>query len=353
MTQAWTWLLIGFVISTGIANAMLSWASALRVGQARWAASVNRIGQSALFFVPVAIVALIVLLIGIGSWAPWVRHPVPLKVEWLNVRFFVIREIALLGAFWILCFFMVRSSLKADAASEEITSTQHGKLNALAAVTVAVYAIASSVVAYDFIMSLAPDWVSTMFGPYYFCTNMYAGMAVIIMLAAALRSRPGAEKHLTSSEFHDMGNLMLAFSLFDMGLFFAQYLTIWYGNLPEETGFIIGRYYRGTWPYLGWAAFIVGYAIPFIFLQSRKLKENPRLLSPVAALVVIGVALERYVLIAPSFYPSGPTVSLSVIIPIALLAALLVSVMVFLRRYSPVSLADAALAHLPNPEEPI
>jgi len=83
-----------------------------------------------------------------------------------------------------------------------------------------------------------------------------------------------------------------------MGLFFAQYLTIWYENLPDETPFIIMRYGIGKspWGWMGWAAFIIGYAIPFIVLQSRKVKQTPRLVAPIAIVILLGVSLERYVL---------------------------------------------------------
>jgi Ni/Fe-hydrogenase subunit HybB-like protein len=353
----WLWLLVGFTISTGIANGMLAWAAALRVAQARWAASVTRIGAAAIAFVPVSAAVLVVLLIGVRAYAPWIAHPVPDKAAWLNVQFFVIREIALLGVFWGLSFMMVRWGLSADAKSsrgEEITDSDHHRLNVVACAAIVMYAIASSVVSYDFIMSLSPEWTSTMFAPYFFCTNLYAAMATIIFLAAWLRRPLGLEKTLGPSQFHDMGNLLLAFSLFNMGLFFAQYLTIWYENLPEETHFIILRYYKGPWPYVGWTAFIMGYAVPFIFLQSRKLKENHRLLAPVAFLAIVGVALERYVLIAPSFYPEKSYVDIGIIlIPAALFVLLILAIFAFFRRYSPVSSADEALAHMEPAEEPI
>jgi Ni/Fe-hydrogenase subunit HybB-like protein len=353
----WLWLLVAFTISTGIANGMLAWAAALRVAQARWAASVTRIGATAIAFVPVSAAVLVVLLIGVRAYAPWVGHPVAEKAAWLNIQFFVIREIVLLGVFWGLCFLMIRWGLIADAKSgrgEEITGSDHHRLNIVACAAIVMYAIASSVVSYDFIMSLSPEWTSTVFAPYFFCTNLYAGMAMIIFLAAWLRRPLGLEKHLGPAQFHDMGNLLLAFSLFDMGLFFAQYLTIWYENLPEETSFIILRYYRGSWPYIGWTAFLLGYAIPFIFLQSRKLKENHRLLAPVAFMALVGVALERYVLIAPSFYPARPYIDFGIVlIPVAFIVLLILAVFVFFRRYSPVSSADEALAHMEPAEEPI
>ena len=142
-----------------------------------------------------------------------------------------------------------------------------------------------------------------MFAPYIWITNAYAGLAVLILLSAAVRGRPGASKWLRPQQFKDLGNLMLGFSLFTMGLFFAQYLTIWYENLPDEVGFMILRYDKGVWPPIGWCSFVLAYGLPFILLQSRAIKLSARLLSAVAIIVLVGVALERYVLIVPSLEP--------------------------------------------------
>jgi Ni/Fe-hydrogenase subunit HybB-like protein len=206
------------------------------------------------------------------------------------------------------------------------------------------YTVTGSIIAYDFIMSMSPEWISTMFAPYYWVTNAYAGMSALVIMATLLREPLGIERYTEAQQFHDMGNLMLGFSLFSMGLFFAQYLTIWYENLPQETGFLILRYDKGAWPPIGWLAFFLAYAIPFVLLQSRQLKRNRKWLSAVSVMVLVGVALDRYVLVTPSIephklmlYPAGMAVLL------AYLGAFILAVVTFLSRYSPVSAADLQL----------
>ena len=348
--DAWLWLIIGFVYFGGIANGVLAWAAVFRVAQTRWSPAINRLGHSLILFLPVLFVALIILLCGVRNYVPWIAHPIPAKSAWLNVPFMIIRNIVLLSTLWILYYLLVRWSLAADAKAnrgEAITPTDQYKLTAVGIAAVLTYTIASTIVSYDFIMSLSPEWLSTMFAPYYFCTNIYVGMAVLILMAYLLRVPLGVERFVKEQHFQDMGNLMLGFCLFTMGLFFAQYLTIWYGNLHFETRFLILRYYRGSWPILGWTAFIIGYAIPFILLQSRNLKRNPRLLTPVAVLAIIGVALERYVLVVPSLKPQSlllsPISGLSLLI---FLGAFILAIVLFFARYSPVSAAQEALSEV-------
>lgn len=346
----WIWLVVGFVYLGGIANGMLAWAAIFRVAQSRWTPAVSRVCHAALAFVPVQAVVLVILFVGIGSYVPWVAHPLPAKAAWLNVPFMIVRNLVLLGAFWGLSFLMVRWSLEADAKrsrGEGVAPHDHHRLNAIAVGVVFAYAAAMTVVSYDFVMSLSPEWYSTMFAPYYFCTSLYAALAVIVLIMTRMRENGHARRHLGPQHFQDVGNLMLAFSLFNMGLFFAQYLTIWYGNLPEETFFLLARYAHAPWAPLGWAAFVVGYAIPFVLLQSRYLKRNPRLASMAAVVLLLGVGMERYVLVGPSIEPGPLAAGWAATLIVAVLAALFApATAAFLIRYPAVSSADEALREM-------
>lgn len=345
--EAWLWLLSAFVFFLGIANGMLAWAATFRVAQARWTPAVNRIGHSAIAFAPVLLIGLIALMFGVRSYVPWVTHPIPVKAAWLNVPFMVIRDIASFLVLWILFGLLVRWSLRADtgpARCEAITSDDQFRLTAIATAAVITYTFAATILAYDLIMSLSPTWSSTMFAPYIWITSMYSGMAMLIVMSAILRRPLGVEEYLSPKRFQDMGNLLLGFSLFSMGLFFAQYLTIWYENLPDETPFLIVRYYRGEWPCLGWAAFIVGLAIPFVLLQSRYLKQHPMLLSAVSVMVLAGTALDRYVLVVPSVRPSNLLLfPAGILVYLGFAGLFVLAVTAFLARYPAVSSADLAL----------
>jgi hypothetical protein len=343
----WVWLVVWFVVFTGIASGMLVWAATFRTAQAGWTASVNRLGHSVIAFFGVCFVVMIVLLAGAWGWVTWLHHPIPAKAAWLNLPFMVIRDIVMLGGLGVLFLILVRSTLRADARAaggEELSDRGQARMTALGTACVFVYVFAWTVISYDFIMSLSPEWFSTMFAPYIWVTNAYAGLAALAILATVMRSRLGVERYLTPKQFNDLGNLMLGFSLFSMGLFFAQYLTIWYGNLPEETFFLIGRYYRGSWPYLGWSAFFLAYAIPFILLQSRELKHSPKWLSVTSVILLVGIALDRYVLVVPSVFEGvvglNPIPALSVFF---FAGSLLWSVAAFLAKYPAVSTADEAL----------
>ncbi|HEX2987504.1 MAG TPA: hypothetical protein VHS06_04970, partial [Chloroflexota bacterium] len=287
----WLWLVVWFLVFLGVSQGMLVWSATLRVAQARWAPAANRVGHSSIGMLPVLCAILIVLLVGLKGYMPWTVVPVPGKEFYLNLPFMVVRDLIGLGILFILDFLMVRWTLAADARArrgEDVLRSEQFRLTAVGVAVIYTYVATASIISVDFIMAFSPEWVSTMFPPYYWCTNVYAAMATVIVIAGLGRRLLGAGPYLGWGPFQDMGNLMLGFGFFCMGLFFAQYLTIWYENLPRETGFLVVRYYKGLWPALAWPAFALEFAIPFLLLQSRRLKRTPRLLVPVAILALIG-----------------------------------------------------------------
>ena len=167
-------------------------------------------------------------------------------------------------------------------------------------------------------MSLTPTWYSTMFGWYFGWGGFLCGVAATAFICVLLRRTPGWDLEITRPRMHDLGKMVFAFSIFWMYIFFAQYIVIWFGNLPEETQFIEARlgsqFLQDTWfflasrlgePYVGlsMAAWIGCWWIPFWVLLGQRPKQNPAILGSVALIVLIGFWLERNSLIWPSLVP--------------------------------------------------
>jgi hypothetical protein len=105
--------------------------------------------------------------------------------------------------------------------------------------------------------------------------------------------------------------MMLGFCMLWAYLFWAQYLVIWYGDLPEETAFVARRTVDRPWAPLGWVALATAFAIPFCMLLSREIKRRAGGLMTVATIVLVSMWLERFLLVVPSLWkgehlPLGP-----------------------------------------------
>jgi hypothetical protein len=124
---------------------------------------------------------------------------------------------------------------------------------------------------------------------------------LLAVTAMVLRQRVGLAPWLTSTRQRDIATLLLAFTLLNVDFFWSQYLTIWYGNLPEETEYIIPRVLDEhlPWHHFAYPALICFFFIPLIALLFRKVKQTIALLLPIALVPVLGIFLVRFLEIAP------------------------------------------------------
>ncbi len=132
--------------------------------------------------------------------------------------------------------------------------------------------------AIDWLMSLTPDWYSTIFGVYFFAGIAVAGLATLILTSLCLQATGRLTRVITVEHYHDLGKLLLTFVVFWGYIAFSQYLLIWYGNIPEETQWYLVRQ-AGGWKWIS-LVFLVGgnCLIPFCGLLPRFVKRQKLLL---------------------------------------------------------------------------
>jgi hypothetical protein len=163
------------------------------------------------------------------------------------------------------------------------------------------FVVSQSLIGFDWVMSLEYPWVSTLFGAYFFIEATYLGLATAAIFCFFLRRKTSLENFGQAKKtLRDVANFMFGFSLFWAGLFFAQFLTIWYGNIPEEVMFTTKRMTSPTLKFM--AQYILGalFFVPFLALLSRKIKAIPGAVSAIALIVMFGVLVERLFFLIPN-----------------------------------------------------
>ncbi|OIO94509.1 MAG: hypothetical protein AUJ92_09885 [Armatimonadetes bacterium CG2_30_59_28] len=341
-------LLVNFLFWTGVAQGAFIWAAILRTAQATWAAGVNRLAHAFVGFLPFSLLLYAVLYVGRHHWLTWLRHPVPEKAAWLNAPFFFLRDGMALALMTALSYLLVAWYRKGEAAlqtGEGDLHRAHSRANKLATLLVILYAVLYSLIAFDMVMSLEPHWTSTLFGGLFFVGNLYAGVALLILVAAVVREPLGLTDYLGKRQFIDLGNLMLGFNIFYTGLVFAHNLTIWYGNLPGEVVYLIPRVYQYPWRAVAWFLLVACFLIPFFVLQFEEVKGSPRRLCPIAVLVLFSMWVQRWMMVVPAFSPhrlAGLT-PLAWCIPVLCAGMMLWVVATSLARNPQVSSLDLAL----------
>ena len=234
-------------------------------------------------------------------------------------------------------------------AEREVLPLQR-KMSVLGPVVVFCYAVTVSLFAFEMIMGQNPKWISNLFGAFIFVSQIYIGWAGLALMSMYFQKRNKTLSGIiTYQQFWDLGKLTFGFCMLWGYMFWSQFLPQWYGNLPEETQWLILRTREFPWKGLAWVAFPMAFIIPFVSLLSRDVKKTPPVYMVVCFVLMAGVWLDRYLIIMPEISPDripGSFSELTVVIGlfIGFLGAYLLCIRNFLSKY-PVVPVSHPLTH--------
>jgi hypothetical protein len=302
--RAWSAFLMNLVYFFGLGLGGILLSAIQRIVGARWGLPVIRVQEALGAWLPIGLVLLIVFVFfGAPHLYPWIHEPIPAKAAWLDLGFMRARDIAvgvvLVGLAWVFTRTVLAPDLPGSAAGASDLVRRRGRLSTLSVVFVLCYAFGMTVLAWDLLMSLDPHWYSTMFPVILFWGPILNAVAWTILLTVLAGDRLGVGQYVGRATWHDLGKLLFAFGVFWAYINFAQLLVIWYGNLPEETGWLWERV-SGPWRPVSVAVALCVWFVPFIGLLTRATKLNPRTLAIFAAIVAFGLWLERFYIVYPS-----------------------------------------------------
>jgi hypothetical protein len=259
----------------------------------------------ALLFIPVAIGVSHIYAWAQPEWQDTFRkiHPneVFSKADFLSPNFFLGRAVLYFVIWLVLIFFLNRWSREQDRTSDPRLPK---RLRRLSAPGLGIYGATITFAAIDWIMSLQPDWYSTIFGVILGVGQVLSAFAFCIALLVLLAQYPPLRDVILPNHLRDLGNLMLAFVMLWAYMSFSQFLLIWAGNLTEEIPFYLYRG-QGGWQWVAGALALFQFALPFILLLSRDVKTGRGRLVGVALLVLGMRIVDLYWLVAPAPSTSG------------------------------------------------
>ena len=353
--RAWQAYLINFIYWTGLSFGAVLFVAVLNMTDAQWGRSLKRLAEALGAFLPVSFLLFWILYFGKEEIFPWVRAPLPEKAGWLSTGFLFARNGCGLFLLTALSLALIYYSVKGDKMAyrpegagevgpiEELQrKTNWRAQRVLSPVIGIVYAFVLSLLAFDLIMSLDSQWYSTLFGAYYFIGSFYMALAALYFLSLISRKALGLERTIHPHHLHDLGKLVFAFCIFTGYLFYVQFLVIWYGNLPEETRYVILRVKLTPWEPLAWITLFMIFLIPFVLLLNRRIKMNPLPMIVLSGIILVGMWLERFILVAPSLWRGEgiPIGLLEVLISAGFFGIAGLSVITFLGRVPVLPVSD-------------
>ncbi|MFC2046772.1 NrfD/PsrC family molybdoenzyme membrane anchor subunit [Chloroflexota bacterium] len=167
--------------------------------------------------------------------------------------------------------------------------------------SIAVIPIAVSVhtvVSFVFAMTIQPMWHSAIFGAYFVAGAIFSGIAALIIAMYLIRKFYHLENYLKRVHFSNLGLLLLVMACFWFYFTFSEYLAAYYGNEPAHMTVFWYKFTGKFAPYF-WTMFICCFLIPFAILANNKTRTV--LGTTIASIaVIIGMWLERYVIVVPT-----------------------------------------------------
>lgn len=304
--KTWADLLLGNFYFMAIALAGTFFLAVQYVAEVGWSAGLIRVFQAFGAYIPLAGGAmLLIFVLGHHDLYHWTHSELydknspefdPIlngKHGYLNVTFFIIRMIV-----YFLIWILLTNALRRESIQEDLDGEirHHKKMIRYSAMFLVLFLITSSTSAWDFIMSLDPHWFSTLFGWYTFASLFVSGLAMMTLVTIYLKKQ-GYMEHINENHLHDLGKFMFAFSIFWTYLWFAQFMLIWYANLPEEIAYFLARFHNYKGLFI--ANFSINFFIPFLSLMSRDSKRKQGMLIFVACMILVGHWIDMFLMIMP------------------------------------------------------
>ena len=315
----WSVLTVNFLVVLYLALSGVTLSAVLHLVGAHWRFEVRQLASSLFALFPLAFVLLVVLLMNGESTFPWLKatgehsHHIP---AWHNYTFLVTREVlgmlAVIAIHWVF--------IQRQAVSERSTEDA-ARFHVIACVVPYAYVIYGTMVAWDFEMTMLPSWESAIYGMQHFVSNFGMFLAFLVIWIIALNSRDKLVRPVETYVYNYLAQMLFAFTLLWVYTFFAQYLTIWYGNLPEERDRMVGMQ-DGDYTFIWWAMFALKFVIPFSALAMTFTRHNVKATVAIASCIILGTLFERYVWIGGVKGGVGPYPIFAAIVVSAVVATI-------------------------------
>lgn len=305
--------LLGYVFWIGIALGCLAILMLQHLSGGAWGLVIRRVLESGTRTLPLMAVLFVPIIFGMGHLYEWThlaelangktleeKHLYEMllhKSKYLNVTGFLLRTLLYFVIWGGLAYLLNLWSREQDRTAERRFAK---RLQALSGPGLVLFVLTVTFASVDWVMSLDPEWFSTIFGLLFVAAWTLSSFAFVIAVMALLSARAPLAGVVLPRHFHDLGKLLLAFVMVWAYFSFSQFLIIWSGNIPEETRWYLYRM-RGGWSLVALGLVIFHFALPFLLLLSRDLKRNARRLALVAGLVLLMRLVDLFWLIAPKF----------------------------------------------------
>ena len=306
--RPWSAFYVSMLFFLGITLLVMAFYAAQRVAHAGWSVALFRVMEAItnnLHYVSVfMLVFLIATVMHLNHMFPWMGEGVfdPTspnydsvvdgKKWFLNTPGWLIRSIIYLTGWNVLRFIIRKKSIQQDNGDLKL----HKNIYNISVGFIVFFLISESMMSWDWIMGIDPHWFSTLFGWYVLATFLVCALTVIAFVTIYLRSK-NVLPFVNDSHIHDLAKFMFGFSVFWTYLWFAQFMLIWYADIPEETTYFAQRFNEYKLPFL--AMVVMNFLFPVLLLLNSDFKSIPWFVVLGGIVIIAGHYIDLFVMIMP------------------------------------------------------
>jgi hypothetical protein len=268
----------------------------------RWAYFTRGFLTAGMKMIPLGMIWFVPLLFSLSQIYPWMdtallKTIATSKAHYLNSSFFIIRTVIYFSA-WILLWRFIGNYSKQNEVQAQPQILR--KLREISAMGLVLYVLTMTFASIDWVMSIEPEWSSTMFPVIIIISQILKALCFSIICTSSYLDQMEGSAELKTKSLHQLGNLLLAFVILWTYISFSQFLIMWAGDLPHEIAWYIHRS-TASWQWITSFLFIAHFILPFIFLLFIPIKKSSRNLGFIAGWVLFSKWIEDLWLILPSF----------------------------------------------------
>ena len=318
--------LLGFMAWLGVALGSMAIVMIRHLTGGGWGVVIRRILGAAMRTLPLLAALFIPVILGIRRLYIWAQpldqiadkhlreHLEDITKTYLTTNGFIIRAILYFAIWNLLSFLLSHWSKQTDRAGARDNTD---RFKAVSGPGLILYGFTISFAAIDWVMSLDPSWISTIFGLVILIGEVLSAMCFAVVVERILFNYKPMSEMLTPDFVHDHGKWMMTFIMVWAYFNYSQWLIIWAGNLPAEITYYMRRL-NGGWGSVGLFIVIFHFAVPFAILLSRPFKRNIRKLVWLAVWLMVMRYLDLFWIIEPNFSKTLNVTLADVIVPVAI-----------------------------------
>lgn len=299
-----SWLL-GFIFWAGIGIGSLGILILQYLTGGAWGVVIRRTVEAASRTLPIIILLFVPIAAGLTRLYDWTHLPpdehIIVERGWfMTPESWLLRSAVYFVLFGVMVYLLNKWGGQQDKTDDyEDAEKFLGRATAFSGPTMVIYALVVTFAVVDWVMMLDPHFFSTMWGFLFIAGWALSSFCFGVAVLAYLSDKAPMNRVLGKRHFHDIGKLMLALVMVWAYFNFSQYIIIWSGNIPEETGWYLVRQ-NGGWSYIGLFLVFFHFAFPFLVLLQQDFKRKAKLLATLAIFILGMRLVDMFYLIGPS-----------------------------------------------------